>query len=253
MGLDAMILVFRMLSFQPAFTLSSFTLIKRLFSSSSLYAIRVVIICISEVVDISPDNLESGFWFGGETFWKDLVFEIGFGKWKLGEVKDNTLQYSCLENPRDGRAWWAAIYGVTQSRTRLKRLSSSILSDQSEKSEKSGIYERSCCCCCEVSSVVSDSVQPHRQQPTRLFHPWDSPGKNTGVGCHFLLQCMKVKSESEVTQSCPTLHDLMDCSLPGSPVHEIFQARVLEWVAISCFNERRYSSKKCMQSIPNQQ
>ena len=62
-----------------------------------------------------------------------------------------------------------------------------------------------CCCCCWVASVVSDSVQPHRLQPTRLPCPWDSPGKNTGVGCHFLLQCMKVKSESEVTQSCPTL------------------------------------------------
>ena len=63
--------------------------------------------------------------------------------------------------------------------------------------------------------------------------PWNSPGKNTGVGCHFLLQCMKGKSESEVTQLCPTLHDLMDCSLPGSSIHGIFQARVLEWVAIS--------------------
>ena len=63
--------------------------------------------------------------------------------------------------------------------------------------------------------------------------PWDSPGKNTGVGCHFLLQCMKVKSESEVAQSCPTLRDPMDCSLPGSSVHGIFQARVLEWGAIA--------------------
>ena len=80
--------------------------------------------------------------------------------------------------------------------------------------------------------VVSDSVQPHRQQPTRLPHPWDSPGKNTGVGCYFLPQCMTVKSESEVAQSCPTLSDPMDCSLPGSSVHGIFQARVLEWVAI---------------------
>ena len=57
---------------------------------------------------------------------------------------------------------------------------------------------KSDCCCCQVASVVSDSVRPHRRQPTRLPHPWDSPGKNTGVGCHFLLQCMKVKSESEV-------------------------------------------------------
>ena len=79
---------------------------------------------------------------------------------------------------------------------------------------------------------MSDSVQSHRLQPTRLPHPWDSPGKNTGVGCHFLLQCMKVKSESEVAQSCPTLSDPMDCSLPASSIHRIFQARVLEWGAI---------------------
>ena len=80
---------------------------------------------------------------------------------------------------------------------------------------------------------MSDSVWPHRRQPTRLPHPWDSPGKNTGVGCHFLLQCIKVKSESEVAQSYPTLSDPMDCSLPGSSIHGIFQARVLEWGAIS--------------------
>ena len=77
------------------------------------------------------------------------------------------------------------------------------------------------------------SVRRHRRQPTRLRCPWDSPGKNTGVGCHFLLQCMKVKSESEVTQSCPTLLDPMDCSLPGSSIHGIFQARVLEWGAVA--------------------
>ena len=71
---------------------------------------------------------------------------------------------------------------------------------------------------------MSDSVRPH---------PWDSPGKNTGVGCHFLLQCMKVKSQSEVAQSCLTLSDVMDCSLPGSSIYGIFQARVLEWGAIA--------------------
>ena len=87
--------------------------------------------------------------------------------------------------------------------------------------------------CCQVASVGSDSVRPHRRQPTRHPCPWDSPGKNTGVGCHFLLQCMKVKSESEVTQSCLTLRDPIDCSPPGSPVHGIFQARVLEWGAIA--------------------
>ena len=87
--------------------------------------------------------------------------------------------------------------------------------------------------CCWVTSVVSDSVWPHRQQPTRLPRPWDSPGKNTGVGCHFLLQCMKVKNESEVAQWCLTLSDPMDCSPPGSSIHGIFQARVLEWGAIA--------------------
>ena len=80
---------------------------------------------------------------------------------------------------------------------------------------------------------MSDSVRLHRQQPTRLPRPWDSPGKNIGVGCHFLLQCMKVKSESEVAQSCPTLSNPMDCSPLGSSVHGIFQARVLEWGAIA--------------------
>src|SRR5574337_1074744 len=73
-------------------------------------------------------------------------------------------------------------------------------------------YWRGCCCCCQVASVA---VRPHRRQPTRLPRPWDSLGKNTGLGCHFLLQCMKGKSESEVAQSCPTLSDPMDCSLPG--------------------------------------
>ena len=71
------------------------------------------------------------------------------------------------------------------------------------------------------------------QQPTRFSSPWDSPGKNTGGGCHFLLQCVKVKSESEVAQSCQTCSDRMDCSLPGSSTHGIFQARVLEWGAIA--------------------
>ena len=86
---------------------------------------------------------------------------------------------------------------------------------------------------------MSDSVRPHRRQPTRLPRPWDSPGKNTGVGCHFLLQCRKVKSESEVARSCQTLSDPMDCSLPGSSVHGILQARVLEWGAIA-FSEKWY-------------
>ena len=106
-----------------------------------------------------------------------------------------------------------------------------------------------CCCCCCMASVVSDSVRPHRQQPTRLPRPWDSPGKNTGVGCHFLLQCMKVKNENEVVQSCPTPNDPMDCSLPGSSVHGIFQARVLEWDAIAFSSMSVYTSAKDSESF----
>ena len=95
-------------------------------------------------------------------------------------------------------------------------------------------YDNLCyCCCCLVTSVVSNSVRLDRRQPTRLPRPWDSPGKNTGVGCHFLLQCRKVKSESEDAQSRATLSDPMDCSPPGSSLHGIFQARVLGWGAIA--------------------
>ena len=91
---------------------------------------------------------------------------------------------------------------------------------------------------------MSDSVQPHRRQPIRLPRPWDSPGKNTGVGCHFLFQCMKVKSESEVAQSCLTLSDPMDCSLPGSSTHGIFQARILEWGAVTFSNASFTKTKR---------
>jgi len=81
-------------------------------------------------------------------------------------------------------------------------------------------------CFSRIRLCVTPEMAAHQAPP-----PWDSPGKNTGVGRHFLLQCMKVKSESEVTQSCPTPSDPMDCSLPGSSIHGILQARVLEWVA----------------------
>ena len=91
---------------------------------------------------------------------------------------------------------------------------------------------------------MSDSVWPHRRQPTSLPRPWDSPGKNTGMDCHFLLQCVKVKSESEVAQSCPTPSDLMDCSPPGSSAHGIFQARVLEWGGAIAF-----STMECYSAI----
>ena len=105
------------------------------------------------------------------------------------------------------------------------------------------------CCCCWVASVMSHSARPHRQQPTRLPLPWDSPGKNSGVGCHFLLQCMRVKSESDA-QLCPTLSDPMDCSLPGSSVHGIFQARVLEWGATAFCEEMSLAGKKSIFKEP---
>ena len=145
-----------------------------------------------------------------------------------------------------GGAWKAAFHGVAKSQIRLNdftfpfhfqalekemAIHSSILAWRIAMDR--GAWWATVCCCCYVASVVPDSVQPHRRQPTRLPRPWDSPGKNTGVGCHFLHQCMKVKSKSEVAQSCPTLSDPMVCSLPGSSVHGIFQARVLEWGAIA--------------------
>ena len=96
-----------------------------------------------------------------------------------------------------------------------------------------------------------DSVRPHGWQPTRLPRPWDSPGKNTGVGCHFPLQCMKVKSESEDAQSCLTLSDPMDCSLPGSSAPAIFQARALECVAIAFSNlKQKYMMKDILVGNP---
>ena len=99
---------------------------------------------------------------------------------------------------------------------------------------------------------MSGSVRPHRQQPTRLPRPWDSPGKNTGVGCHFLLQCMKVKRGSKVAQSCPTLSNPMDRSLPGSSVHGIFQTKVLEWgaIAFSVFTHK-HINKQTYMTLPH--
>ena len=93
------------------------------------------------------------------------------------------------------------------------------------------------------------TLRPHRRKPTRLRCPWDSPSKNTGVGCHFLLQCMKVKSENEVGQSCSTLHDPIDSSPPGSAVPGIFQASILEWGAISFSIRLFYQPSKTRSSV----
>ena len=82
------------------------------------------------------------------------------------------------------------------------------------------------------------TVRPHRRQPTRLPHPWDSPGKNTGVGCHFLLQCMKVKSEREAAQSCPTLQDPMDGGAWWAAVYGVAQSRTqLKRLSSSCSSQ----------------
>ena len=109
---------------------------------------------------------------------------------------------------------------------------------------------------CPLAAAAAKSLQscptrcdPHRRQPTRLPRPWDSPGKNTGVGCHFHLQCMKVKTASEVAQSCTTRSDPMDRSLPGSSVHGIFQARALEWVAIA-FSQFPYTFTQPQRTAP---
>ena len=150
-----------MLSFKPAFSLSSFTFIKRLFSSS-LSAISVV----------------------SSAYLKLLIF-----------LPAMLIPACASSNPA---------FLLMYSAAAAKSL-------------------QSCLTLCD----------PIDSSPPGSPRPWDSPGKNTGVGCHFLLQCMKVKSESEVAQSCPTLRDRTDCSLPGSSAHGIFQARVLEWVAIA--------------------
>ena len=104
---------------------------------------------------------------------------------------------------------------------------------------RTAVLKKCCCycCCCQVASVVSDSVQPQRLAGSTISGILQA--RTLGVGCHFLLQCMRVKSESEVAQSCPTPSDPMDCSLPGSSVHGIFQARVLEWVA-TAFAEAKF-------------
>ena len=173
-----------------------------------------------------------------------------------GEGHGNPLQYSYLENPMDRGGWRATVHRVRKNQTWLRWLSMHswrlhwwtiqgskrycfvitvgilhlfycIREDMFDKNTAAAASAKS------LQSCLTLCDRPHRRQPTRLPRPWDSPGKNTGVGCHFLLQFMKVKSESEVAQSCPTPSDPMDCSLPGSPFRGIFQARVLEWVAIA--------------------
>ena len=132
------------------------------------------------------------------------------------------LLQSCLTlcNPIDGSPAGSAVPGILQART-LEWVATSFSNAWKWKVKVKSLSR---------VWLLATSWTAAYQAP---LHPWDFPGKNTGVGCHFLLQCMKVKSQSEVTQSCPTLSNPMDCSLPGSSIHGIFQARVLEWVAIA--------------------
>ena len=136
------------------------------------------------------------------------------------------------ETVKDTEDWRAAAHGVTKSQTGLSNWTTiTSLYHLPRKTQTTGFPVQLLLLLSHFSRVWLCATP--RRKPIRLPHPRDSLGKNTGVGCHFLLQCMKVKSESEVTQSCPTLSDPMDRSLPGSSIHGIFQARVLEWVAIA--------------------
>ena len=153
-----------------------------------------------------------------------------------GGRNGNPLQYSCLENPMGRGAWQATVHRIANSRTWLKLVTMHYYTVPGTLLFHSKRYLWILITLFEWINWLL-LLLLSRFSCVRLCAayqvPWDSPGKNTGVGCHFLLQCMKVKSESEVAQSCPTLSDPMDCSLPGSSVHGISQASVMEWGAIA--------------------
>ena len=160
-------------------------------------------------------------------------------RWLDGITNSMDMSLSELQElVMDREAWRAAIHAAGSQRVRHDWVTELNwtelkyeLNEWANKWMPENRHFKQCYCYCWVASVMSDSVRPHRWQPTRLPGPWDSPGKNTGVGCYFLLQCMKVKSEREVAQIAKLLCDPMDCSLPGSSIHGIFQARILEWGA----------------------
>ena len=124
------------------------------------------------------------------------------------KINDPIKKWAKDISPKKTYRWLTNTWKDAQNHLLSKKCRSKPQWSTSHASQN-GCYQKFCCCCCwEVASVVSDSVRPQRRQPTRLRCPQDSPGKNTGVRCHFLLQRMKVKSESEVTQSCLTSKSL---------------------------------------------
>ena len=154
---------------------------------------------------------------------------------KIGEGNDNPFQYSCLETPMDRGAWWVTVHGVARVR---HDLATKLPPHQWEMQLWHHDFQ-----CSLIASIAAAAAAKSLQSRPTLCDPINGspPGSSVpgilqtriGVGCHFLLPCIKVKNESEVTQSCPTLSDPVDWSLPGSSVHGIFQARVLEWGAIA--------------------
>ena len=156
-----------------------------------------------------PGRLQS---MGSRRVGQDWATSLSFSLSCIGEGNSNPLKCSCLENPRDGGAWWAAVYGVAQSNWATKQ------------QQHNQFYY------CFVTKSCPTHCDPMDCSPSGSYVYGISQAKI--LGCHFLLQCMKVKSEGEVAQWYPTPSDAMGCSLPGSSVHGICQARVLEWGAI---------------------
>ena len=162
------------------------------------------------------EGLISETYLWGECLWQRSLLNLG-----LAAATAKLLQ-SCptLCDPIDGSPLGSSVPGILQARI----LEWVAISFSNAWKWKVKVKSLSC----------APTQRLHGLQPTRLLHPWDFPGKSTGVGCHCLLRGLVIKIfKSEVAQSCPTLCDPMDCSLPRSSVHGIFQARVLEWVAIS--------------------
>ena len=168
-----------------------------------------------------PGRLQS---MGSRRVRHDWGLHFHFSLSCIGEGNGNPLQCSCLENPRDGGAWWAVVYGVAQSRTRLKRLSSSVYMPRFDSWVGKIPWRRE-----RLPIPIFWLGEFHG-----LYSPWGS--KESDRTERLSLSLLRYAAAAKSLQSCPTLCDPMACSLPGSPVRGIFQARVLEWIAIAFSN-----------------